>query len=732
MKFLRNTFFGKHHRLWLISLVLLTSANLAYYVHDIFGWAITLTTFLILPGYLLLKLLKIETESQWISGSFSVALSLFLLMTTGLAVNSLQIFGQQHPLSTVHIFVALDIVTSSLIFCSRKVTYELRKLEWQPGEKIPIALLTLMPLLAIAGAIRLNNGAPDTITLVLFVIIAIMFVWIVMRRKGSEWLQPYALFMFTLSLLLSISLRGWFITGADVQREFFVSQLTLRNGVWDIATFRDPYNACLSITILPTMLAKLTTIPDAYIFKFVLQIAAAWALLPIYFLLKRFSSSKIAFISAFVFISLPNFLNSMPWALRQEIAFIFFASLLLVVLYPISHRAKTTLTFLLLFGLVEAHYSSTYIALAVFAVSWIIFKVITPLMKPSQKYELTIPTLDLAIILVAFLVTFLWNSQLTSTTSGLKQTISGTIATMFDQSTVRSGDVSYSLLNTPAQNSQTLLAQYARSNNFQAQYFAVQTPLPLTTVGKTMSKFFNVFEFNNVVRALSAKVLQLLLLVGIIVLFFKYKKQVARDELYLFSLMLGFVLLLVLQTLLPQLSVDYGTQRFFQQAVMVLGLPITIGCLTVFRFLPKLTQQITACFFAFLFLHLSGFIPQVLGGYPPQLALSNSGSAYDIYYVHGGEVLSANWLLRQKQAKVVAVDRYAQIRLLNAVLRHEITTTVPSNQNPGIYLYQDYTNVKNEIYMVDLKSQIIAYKYAIRPDNGNLVYANASSRIYKY
>ena len=42
-----------------------------------------------------------------------------------------------------------------------------------------------------------------------------------------------------------------------------------------------------------------------------------------------------------------------------------------------------------------------------------------------------------------------------------------------------------------------------------------------------------------------------------------------------------------------------------------------------------------------------GLMPQLLGGYPAQLNLNNSGDYYDAYYVHDQEIAALNWLGEQ-------------------------------------------------------------------------------------
>ena len=71
------------------------------------------------------------------------------------------------------------------------------------------------------------------------------------------------------------SLRGRYTTGHDVQHEYYVFELAHANWHWSIADLNDPYNACLSITILPVMLAGLLHVSDVMIYKLLFQLVFA-------------------------------------------------------------------------------------------------------------------------------------------------------------------------------------------------------------------------------------------------------------------------------------------------------------------------------------------------------------------------------------------------------------------------------------------------------------------------
>jgi hypothetical protein len=185
-------------------------------------------------------------------------------------------------------------------------------------------------------------------------------------------------------------------------------------------------------------------------------------------------------------------------------------------------------------------------------------------------------------------------------------------------------------------------------------------------------------------------------------------------------------------TLLPKLSVSYGITRLFQQALIIIVLPIIIATEFLFGFLGRFKIYLIAGFFAFLFLHLSGFIPQILGGYPPQLTLNNSGLYYDVYFMHKSELSAIKWLNQQNGQKNLVVDQYARLRFLdNPFLKYHIIDPIKSN-NTSEYLYQDYTNTHNSTYATLLSGDIIQYYYSSSTIiNGNLLYSNQDNRIYE-
>ena len=96
---------------------------------------------------------------------------------------------------------------------------------------------------------------------------------------------------------------------------------------------------------------------------------------------------------------------------------------------------------------------------------------------------------------------------------------------------------------------------------------------------------------------------------------------------------------------LPNLSVDYGILRTFAQGLFWLAPFLAVGSIQAFGWLGRPTSMRVAlgCATAF-FLSLTGVIPQLLGGYPPQLHLNNAGEYYNTFYFHSEELSAIEWL----------------------------------------------------------------------------------------
>jgi uncharacterized membrane protein len=535
--------------------------------------------------------------------------------------------------------------------------------------------------------------------------------------------------MIGLSILFSTSLRGWFITGHDIHHEFRVFQTTSSNSLWPVRTQSgDPYNSCLSITILPTIITKITTISAMYVYKFIFQIIFAFSLIPVYFFIKKISNERKALIGSFLFVSFPTFINDMPFLNRQEIAFVFFNLLILTNFLKIKRRPKIILTIVFLIGIIISHYSSSYAMIGVLVPSLIIYKLIS---RQKTKKTLFLPLMSLPILGIAIFLTFLWNSQITASTAGLNKTVIQTITDIKNHSFNRSGFTKYSLFPNLKESNQKTFEDYADSKNSDAQYVPLQN-IPLTNLGKSLSRFINVEKLNNNTHTLIAKIYQILLIGGVVIYFFKRNKKVQKKT-YLLALSISCILFLVLLTLLPQLSIDYTITRFFQQVLIIIAIPIILASEFLLSVFGRFKTYATAILFVLLFAHLSGFIPQIIGGYQPQISLNNSGPYYDFFYTQNSDILATKWLDTNRDKNLsIFIDSVAAL----PDIKFPIQTNLIHSQKPVLtemdsaYLYEDHFNVDRNIYRITLDNDLIEYSDPSQEINRTLIYSNGKSSIY--
>jgi len=95
--------------------------------------------------------------------------------------------------------------------------------------------------------------------------------------------------------------------------------------------------------------------------------------------------------------------------------------------------------------------------------------------------------------------------------------------------------------------------------------------LPLTPLGRLLSSLgLNLPSINYGVRQASARVLQVLILVGLLAVLLARRKRIhPLPEFYYLGV--ASLSVVVLQVLLPPLSLNYGLLRSFEQALVILG-----------------------------------------------------------------------------------------------------------------------------------------------------------------
>jgi uncharacterized membrane protein len=769
---------------WLAFIVLSISRFNAFQILNIVGFL----SLILIPGWLTVTAFKISGLEFWGHLGLIVGLSLLELMTLGLLGNIILPFaGITRPVDSSFILGEITLLVSILLLINWKRLGNMKFLRVHCilFDTVRDGILAFFPALfvvvSVFGAIRLNNDASGILTLGMLIGIA-MYSAILIRysKHVGPNVIPIALFFLSLSLLFMTSLRGWYTTGHDIQREYRVFELVRNNGFWSIASFRDAYNACMSITILPTIFSTVLKFSDPYVYKVFFQII--FSIVPgiVFLIAKRYVSQTVALLSVVYFISFPTFFGDMPMLNRQEIAFVFLSLMFYIIFETrVSLFLRRILFTLLGIGMIFSHYSTTYTVLALLFFLYIttpwaiwfsfLFKKKSLLSRSAVsvlrfRRRLANATITFWMVVVLVSVSFLWSSVLTDTSSNsFARVISSTIKAMREvtASDSHSGDVLYSLFSWKKLDKYEVVKGYqknvvdpARKNSEADTFYDTSvygaydasviddSLMPLTALGqKLASHGFDVVSFNYFFRQGSAKMLQILIVVGFLFVVGsnKFTTKPINDEYFL--LVIGSLILVLSQIILPVLSIEYGLLRAFQQSLIFLGIFIVIGSYALMSKFGSTIQSVFAGALAIIFfLSSTGVFTQILGGYPPQLHLNNDGLYYDIYYLHSTEIEGIQWLQsnlnesgEHEYQSEVQTDRYSSLKAESIIETSTANDIYPALIRKNSYVYLGYTNVQKHQSTISYNGNLISYMYPLQflDDTKDLIYDNGGAKVFK-
>ncbi|WP_436525455.1 hypothetical protein [Actinoplanes sp. HUAS TT8] len=633
-----------------------------------------------------------------------------------------------------------------------------------PGLPPVLYLGGLALLLSIAAPIRLNNGLGSGVAIAALLAVGALITFLfVRRRKHLPAVTGAGIFFAALSLVLITSLRGWYITGHDIQREYGVFQLTYLKGHWSIAAFRDAYNACLSINLFPTSVVQLTGISGVYVFKVIIPILFGVAPVALYRAVRHTAPQAIALLSAVYFVAFPTFFTDMAFLGRQEIAFLLLGCLLLLLAdsgRPLRDRRIASAV--LLVGIVLSHYSTTYVVLAIFGLAWslgFVWKLVARMRGGFGRFSAP-KLITWWMIAVGAVAAILWTGPATHTGDQARITATATVLDLFGKkSQTGSSDTGYSLFGGTKTTTAERLDEYAAETEAataqeraDGAYLplstvdkypitaAEQTNMPLTAIGRALAKTgLDVAGLNTLFRLSVARLLQVLLLIGLVLAVFA-RRPVFRASADQVLLSVGALGLLAVLTVLPELSVDYGVLRAFQQGLFFFAPFIAAASIWIFRWAGKRATGLAFGMALVLFLDLVGVVPKLLGGYPPQLHLANAGQYYDIYYLHPEERAAINWIQdhasevdREQVQSEIQTDRYTFGRTQNLLPSRAANDIYPTLVGADTYVFLGFTTVRKDEATLFYRGDLVTYRYptALLDAAKNKIYASEGAEVYR-
>lgn len=707
--------------------------------------------YLVLPGLMTQLAFRRNLTADLNSFLYSVGLSLLFWTLGGLVINTLlPLAGIDRPLSLTYIvplyLLSVGILGGVAYWRGPRESFSPGSLRSNTWTHAAVALALLPPILSILGTTTLNNNGTGYVILVM---LSCIFAYIMMLTLAYKAIDPkaypIAIFGIGLALLLMYSMRSWHVIGWDIHDELRVFSKTMTMGRWRMAYYQGfAYNACLSITVLPTILARLFTLSPEYVFKLLYQIIFAVVPVGIYSLSRRFFLPVLAFLAACLFLVQNWFFELMPSLARQEIALVFFTLMLLVLMdsgLSRAHRLALLYTFGL--GLIVSHYASAYIWLimsaSAYALLWGV-RIFSDRARGARSF------LPWSMLVFVGLGLFLWEVPITHTAdnaSTVTTKVGPQLARAFSPRVISDG-LRTALGVRPSANTdrnvnrayQTALSERpadASAYYPAASYASYQPraeddaksardylPWPLAYAIRLLATLIKGLTY-NIMSALGLAALAA----------YCVRRNYNAGLAFTAMCAVGYVCL-VTMLLVPYLQETYNLPRLGLQVFVLLVIPAIYGLWLTVRRNAHFGMAIVALIVVTILALQVGVIDQFTGG-PLRITLTQPRGRFDAYYIYDDEVFAAHWLGRERvDNTLVFTDSIAALRLQSYMDYQPSTQLFPPAILRRSYVYLDDANTMRNHSFYLFRNNLLSYNTPIDFLNQNmdLIYSGGGSRIY--
>jgi uncharacterized membrane protein len=324
---------------------------------------------------------------------YGVGLLIVYLMVLGLAINYIgKWVGVAHPLDSWSILIVFWFSALMFLGINKKRIYNWIK-TWN-FKSIPksIYVLILLPIMAVAGAELVNYTNSNVMLMIMLPLIVVVPLVCMFTKLIPKKYWAFTIWMMALAVILHRALITPYLFGSDNIYELSCFRAVYGSGVFPTQSIISSgvYSTVLSITILPTMISRITGISGVWVFKLVFPLMLSVVPVAVYELVKSQFKENIALLSSFLVMSVYTFFTVMLMTDKQLIATVLFAIFFLMLFDNVKN--KVYLLALLGLGVILAHYGT--------AILFIILLVGVAIILRKKSY--IIMTVLLAII------TFVW------------------------------------------------------------------------------------------------------------------------------------------------------------------------------------------------------------------------------------------------------------------------------------------------------------------------------------
>ena len=709
---------------------------------------------LVVPGLLLLNALRVPGPSVAAFPLYIPAASLMVLMGSALAVNLIgPPIGVEAPLRSAPLLIGLQLVCLGLLLAG--LTAPLSTAIPRPA--LPSArwlgLSMVFPMLAAAGALRLNHGAGSAVAvLALFACLIVLIAAALTADRLDVTRLSVLLYAASLAMMWAFSLRSDSVYGYDIATEIYTVHQTVTAGVWHTGPHPDAYGAMLSITILPAQLHAVTGISDLLILKLVYPAIFAMFPVGIFNIATRFLPHRWAFIAAGFVLVQGGTAQQLPALARQEIAFVLFLALIGAILelgIPLFPRVALLCAFGV--GVTLSHYSTAYFMFVMLGGALVV-QIALWLLRRTAPVRWTVA----ATLTASALSAAVWYGPIThsaSNVSQLRAVVSSDGLQLLPRGKGKSLLAAYLAGSDAATTSVTdydrqVRALYGKKKFIHPaadagdpRYALRDSPAPKRApVAPPISSLLDLAVL------VAAQLANLLGVVAALMMVLQRRSPGLTRQVGLLALpALGS---LVLFRLSGTLSTTYNQGRAQLQALTVVsvalfwllhqvppwlrqrGIRLRLGRFDRFIWALASVTVLT------IFLKGSGLANIALGG-GTATNLAAAGEDFERFYIHSSEIASAQWLASQVNGDQTFIysDRYGQIRLFSQLGTSRtgmFSDLDPQVMNRSAWVYASQVNVIDGRARSSVNNSLATYGFpkAFINAHYDLVYTNGTSEVY--
>ena len=247
------------------------------------------------------------------------------------------------------------------------------------------------PFFSILGTCLVASHQSNILSLISIVMVPTTVLLIVCNKFVPRELCPVAIVAIALALFYQFTLISPYLTGADINLEYYFSKLVIDNSLW-APTIANQFNAMVSVVILCPVYSVVLSMDSALVLKIIYPMLFSLVPLGLYRIFQKQMNDRVAFLSVFFFMSFFAFFTELMAVARQQIAELFFI-LLILLMVDKNMVWKKGMVLCVTFSalLVVSHYGLSYVFMLFFLVApWMLLVLfrnfaLSPLFQSIRK-----------------------------------------------------------------------------------------------------------------------------------------------------------------------------------------------------------------------------------------------------------------------------------------------------------------------------------------------------------